>query len=108
MGYSSLTVVTASIAAVAMIVSLATSPALARGGGGHFGGGHFGSGETFTSGGFAGGGLRAGGGFHSGGRMYGGFHAHSRFLGGCNACIVNPYDQLQNPANPPYSSPYMC
>jgi hypothetical protein len=59
--------VAASFAAVAMIVSLGTSAALARGGGGGghgggFAGGHFGGG-TFLGAGAGFGGLHAGGGF---------------------------------------------
>jgi len=46
--------ITASFAALAVIVSLGTSPVLARGGGG---GGHFGGGGTFIGGG----GVHAGG-----------------------------------------------
>src|SRR5580704_16917965 len=82
--------ITASFAALTVIVSLGTSPVLARGGGG---GGHFGGGGTFIGGG----GFHAGGfggrGFHPGGRMYGGAYSHHRFYGGYNACVVNPYSQ---------------
>jgi hypothetical protein len=93
--------ITASFAALAVIVSLGTSPVLARGGGG---GGHFGGGGTFIGGGgFHAGGF-GGGGFHPGGRMYGGAYSHHRFYGGYNACVVNPYYQWPNQ----YSSPYTC
>jgi hypothetical protein len=82
--------ITASFAALAVIVSLGTSPVLARGGGG---GGHFGGGGTFIGGGgFHAGGFGRGG-FHSGGRMYGGAYSHHPFYGGYNACVVNPYNQ---------------
>jgi hypothetical protein len=107
---SKLKTVTASFAAVAMIVSLGTSAALARGGGGV--GGHFGGGAgTFLGGGagFGGshaGGFHAGGGFHPNDRIYGGIRSHNHFYGGYNTCLVNPYNQ--NSANWPYSSPYMC
>jgi len=50
--------ITAPLAALAVIVSLGSSPVLARGGGG---GGHFGGGGTFMGGGFGGGGFHAGG-----------------------------------------------
>ena len=83
--------ITASFAALAVIVSLGTSPVLARGGGG---GGHFGGGGTFIG----------GGGFHPGGRMYGGAYNHHRFYGAYNACVVNPYNQWPNQ----YSWPYTC
>src|SRR5580693_8206971 len=93
--------ITASFAALAVIVSLGTSPVLARGGGG---GGHFGGGGTFIGGG----GFHAGGfggrGFHPGGRMYGGAYNHHRFYGAYNACVVNPYNQWPNQ----YSWPYTC
>jgi hypothetical protein len=87
---STLKAVTASFAAVAMIVSLGTSPVLARGGGGHFGGGglHVGGGGHFGGGGF-----HVGGGFHRGG----GFHGHSGFYGGYSACVPNPFYQSGNP-----------
>ena len=101
--------ITASFAALAVIVFLGTSPVLGRGGGG---GGHFGGGGTLMGGGFGGGGFHAGGfggrGFHPGGRMYGGAYSHQRFYGGYNACVVNPYNQGPNPANSQYSWPYMC
>jgi hypothetical protein len=98
---SKLNVATALFATLAMIVSLGTSTALARGaGGGHGGGGHFGSEGTFVSGG-----ARSGG-FHAGG-MYSGIHS-GRFFSGYNACVTNPYNQSQNPTNPPYSSPFTC
>jgi hypothetical protein len=54
--------ITASFAALAEIVSLGSSPALASGGGGGGGGGgHFGGGGTFIGGGFGGGGFHVGG-----------------------------------------------
>jgi hypothetical protein len=92
--------ITASFAALAVIVSLGTSPVLARGGGG---GGHFGGGTFIGGGGFHAGGFGRGG-FHPGGRMYGGAYSHHRFYGGYNACVVNPYYQWPNQ----YSSPYTC
>ena len=64
-------------------------------------------GGRFGGGGFHAGGF-GGGGFHPGGRMYGGTYSHHRFYGGYNACVVNPYNQWPNPANPQYSWPYMC
>ena len=84
--------VTASFAAVAIIVSLGTSPVFARGGGGGGGGIH-------TGGGFH------GGGFHSGGAGYGGFRGDHRFYGGgynsgYNTCVVNPYYTWRNSAYP--------
>src|ERR1700719_2721353 len=90
--------ITASFATLAVIVSLGSSPVLARGGGGGGGGGgHFGGGGTVVGGGFGGGGFHAGrfggGVFHPGGRMYGGAYSHHRFYGGYNACVVNPYNQ---------------
>jgi hypothetical protein len=82
--------ITAVFAALAVIVSLGTSPVLARGVGG---GGHMGGGRTFIGGGgFHAGGFGRGG-FHPGGRMYGGAYGHHRFYGGYNACVVNPYNQ---------------
>lgn len=79
---------TALFAALAMIVSLGASTALARGGGGgHGGGGRFGGEGTFVAGGTGFSGLHAGG-------MHG-VHNH-RFYGGYSACVVNPYSQWQN------------
>jgi hypothetical protein len=102
---SKLKTLTASLAAVVMIVSLGTSAALARGGGGV--GGHFGGGAgTFLGGGAGFGGFHAGGGFHPNERMYGGIHSHRHFYGGYSACLVNSFNQGQNLANSP--SPYMC
>jgi hypothetical protein len=76
-----------------MIVSLGTSTALARGGGGgHGAGGHFGGEGTFI------GGLPRFTRLHAGG-MRGGIHSH-RFYSGYNDCVVNPYNQWQNLTNP--------
>jgi hypothetical protein len=91
---STLRAITASVTAVAMIVSLGTSPVLARGGGGgHAGGIHVG-----------GGGFHAGGGFHPGG--YAGFHGYHRgYYGGGyygGACAANPIPLLN------LVSPYWC
>jgi hypothetical protein len=92
--------VAASLAALAVIVSLGTSPVLARGGGGH--GGGFGAGGGIHVGG-GGGAFHGGGGFHPGGQMYSGYHGHNHFYGGYNACAVNPFNQLVNP-----TYPYSC
>jgi uncharacterized membrane protein len=82
---STLRAITASVAAVAMIVSVGTSSVLARGGGGHGGGG----------------GFHAGGGFHPGGHMhargyhrgyYGGGYYGGGYYGG--ACAANPIPLL--------------
>ena len=104
---SKLNSIAASLAAVAMIVSLGTSTALARGGGGHgggFGGSRFGGSErTFLGAGAGFGGFHPGGGLHPSDRMYGDVHRHDRFYGGYNACVVNPYNALQNPPSSPYS-----
>ena len=90
---STLGAITASVAAVAMIVSLGTSPVLARGGGG---GGHGGGGARVGGGGF-----HAGGGFHPGGHMYahgyhrgyyGGGYDGGGYYGG--ACAANPIPLL--------------
>lgn len=106
---------TATFAAVAMVVSLATSPVLARGGGG--GGGHGGGGGGHFGGGFGagamtlpgGGGFHEGGGFHPGGERYSNFRGDRRFYGGdYNACVVNPYTLPQSPSYDPYSWPYLC
>jgi len=87
---STLNAVTASFAAVAMIVSVGISPALARGGGG-------GGTGAFHGGGFhVGGGLHSGGGFHSDGAWSRGFHGYGGVLGGYNACMANPYNQFRN------------
>lgn len=83
----------ASFAAVGiMIVSLGTSPALARGGGGHGRGGGMAS-----PGGSA---FHTGGGFHPNG----GHHGHSHLFGSYNAC-ANPNFQ---PVNPTYPPNYSC
>ncbi len=86
---STLSAVTASFAAVAMIVSVGTSDALARGGGGGGMGAFHG-----------GGGFHSSGGFHSGGAWNGGFHRHSGYFGGYNACVLNPYNQFRNSTYP--------
>jgi hypothetical protein len=62
---SKLKSVAALFAALAVIVSLGTSDALARGGGG--GDGHFGGGFRMVGGGFHPGGFHGAGGFHPGG-----------------------------------------
>ena len=98
---STLRAITTSVAAVAMIVSVGTSPVLARGGGGHGGGVHVGGG------GFrGGGGFHAGGGFHPGGRAYargyhrgyygGGYYGGGYYGGGYygGACAANPIPLL--------------
>jgi hypothetical protein len=108
---STLKAVTASLAAVAMIVSLGASPVLARGGsggGGHggagFGAGGFGGGGHFGGDLPGGGGFHAGGGFHPGGGFYagrqmsggyygGGYYGHGRNGGYYNACVPNPYNR---------------
>ncbi len=101
---STLNAVTASFAAVAMIVSLGTSPVLARGGGGGMGAFHGGGGGM---GGFHGGGgmggFHGGGGFHSRSAWNGGFHGHRGYVGGYDACVVNPYYQWRNS-----TYPYTC
>jgi hypothetical protein len=107
---STLRAITASVAAVAMIVSVGTSPVLARGGGG----GHAG-GVRAGSGGFhGGGGFHAGGGFHPGGRTYahgyhrgyygGGYYGGGYYGGGYygGACAANPIPLLN------IVSPYWC
>jgi uncharacterized membrane protein len=95
---STLRAITASVAAVAMIVSVGTSPVLARGGGGHGGGG----------------GFQGGGGFHPGGRAYahgyhrgyygGGYYGGGYYGGGYygGACAANPIPLLN------LVSPYWC
>lgn len=92
---STLNAVTASFAAVAMIVSLGTSPVLARGGGGGMGAFHGGGGGM--------GGFHGGGGFHSRSAWNGGFHGHRGYVGGYDACMVNPYYQWRNS-----TYPYTC
>jgi hypothetical protein len=110
--------VAASLAVVALVASLGTSPVLARGGGGHgggfggggsFGGGSFGGGGIHMGGGgFGGGSFHPGGGFHPGGDYrvgggwHGGYHGDNRYYGGYDACAVNPFYLL----NPGY--PYSC
>jgi hypothetical protein len=115
--------VTASFAAVALVVSLgASSPVLARGGGGgggHGGGGFGGGGHGFSGGGHAFGGDRAGGGFggghafagggfHGGGGFHEGRGRDHRFRGNggfdeYNACVANPFYLFENP-----TYPYSC
>ena len=94
---STLRAITASVAAVAMIVSVGTSPVLARGGGGghaggvRAGGGGFHGGHTYAHGyhrGYYGGGYYGGG--YYGGGYYGG------------ACTANPIPLLN------IVSPYWC
>jgi uncharacterized membrane protein len=86
---STLRAITASVTAVAIIVSLGTFPVLARGGGrGHFGGIRVG-----------GGGFHAGGGFHPGGHMYAhgyhrGYYGGGYYGGGYDACAANPIPLL--------------
>jgi hypothetical protein len=102
---STLKGIAASIAAVALVASLGTSPVLARGGGG--GGGHgggFGGGGSFGGGGihmggggFGGGGFHPGGGYRVGGGWHGGYHGDNRYYGGYNACTNNLLDQLIYP-----------
>jgi uncharacterized membrane protein len=99
---STLQALTASFAAVAVILSLGASLTLAAPGGGLGGGGHFGGGGMFTGRGFA------GGGFHSGGSWNGGLHGYSHFESGYNACFVNPYSLTPNPSNPQNFLANMC
>jgi hypothetical protein len=106
---STLRAITASVAAVAMIVSVGTSPVLARGGGGHGGGG-----GVHVGGGHVGGGFHAGGGFHPGGHTYahgyhrgyygGGYYGGGYYGGGYygGACAANPIPLLN------IVSPYWC
>jgi hypothetical protein len=101
---STLRAITASVAAVAMIVSVGASPVLARGGGG----GHAGGVRA------GGGGFHAGGGFHPGGRTYahgyhrgyygGGYYGGGYYGGGYygGACAANPIPLLN------LVSPYWC
>jgi hypothetical protein len=84
---STLRAITASVTAVAMIVSLGTFPALARGGGGHAGGIH------------VGGGFHAGGGFHPGGHTYArgyrrGYYGGGYYGGSYDTCAANPIPLL--------------
>jgi hypothetical protein len=88
---STLRAITASVAAIAMIVSIGTSPVLARGGGG----GHAGGVRA------GGGGFHAGGGFHPGGRTYArgyhrGYYGGGYYGGGYygGACAANPIPLL--------------
>jgi hypothetical protein len=83
---STLRAITASVAAVAMIVSLGTSPVLARGGGG----GHAGGVRA------GGGGFHAGGGFHPGGHTYAHDYHRGYYGGGYygGACAANPIPLL--------------
>jgi hypothetical protein len=97
---STLRAITASVAAVAMIVSVGTSPVLARGGGGgHAGGFHVGRGGFHGGGGF-----HAGGGFHPGGRTYAHGYHRGYYGGGYygGACAANPIPLLN------IVSPYWC
>jgi hypothetical protein len=101
---STLRAITASVTAVAMVVSLGTSPVLARGGGGGHGGIHVGGGG-FHGGGFhGGGGFHAAGGFHRGG--YAGYHrgyyGGGYYGGGYYACATDPVPVLN------VVSPYWC
>ena len=82
---SALRAITASVAAVAMIVSVGTSPVLARGGGGHAGGIRVG-----------GGGFHAGGGFRPGGHTYARGYHRGYYGGGYygGACAANPIPLL--------------
>jgi hypothetical protein len=89
---STLKAVAESLAAVVLVVSLRTSPALARGGGGHGG-----AGVHFGGGGFGGGGFHPGGGYRVGGN--GGYYGHNHEYGGYNACALNPF-YLSNPGYP--------
>jgi hypothetical protein len=93
---STLKGVAASLAAVALVASLGTSPVLARGGGGH-GGGFGGGGIHMGGGGFGGGGFHPGGGYRVGGGWHGGYHGDNRYYGGYNACTNNLLDQLTYP-----------
>ena len=102
---STLRAITASVAAVAMIVSVGTSPVLARGGGGGHAGGVRAGGVGFHGGG----GFHAGGGFHPGGFHPGGHtyaHGYHRgYYGGGyygGACTANPIPLLN------IVSPYWC
>jgi hypothetical protein len=92
---STLKAVAGSLAAAVLVVSLGTSPALARGGG-HGGGG---GGVHFGGGGFGGGGFHPGGGYRVGGGGHGGYYGHNHDYGGYNACALNPF-YLSNPGYP--------
>jgi hypothetical protein len=105
---STLRAIAASIAAVAMIVSVGTSPVLARGGGG----GHGGGGGIHVGGGglHGGGGFHSGGGFHPGGHTYahdyhrgyyGGGYYGGGYYGGYG-CAANPIPLVN------VVSPYWC
>jgi hypothetical protein len=90
---STLRAITASVTAVAMIVSLGTFPVLARGGGGHFGGIRVGGGGFHAGGGFH------SGGFHPGGHMYAhgyhrGYYGGGYYGGGYDVCAANPIPLL--------------
>ena len=102
---STLRAITASVAAVAMIISVGTSPVLARGGGG----GHAGGVRAGGGGFHAGGGFHPGAGFHPSGRAYahgyhrgyyGGGYYGGDYYGG--ACAANPIPLLN------IVSPYWC
>jgi hypothetical protein len=85
--------ITASVTAVAMIVSLGTFPVLARGGGGHAGGIHVGGGGFHAGAGFH------TGGFHPSGHMYAngyhrGYYGGGYYGGGYGACAANPIPLL--------------
>jgi hypothetical protein len=82
---------TALFAIVALIVSLGTYDALARGGGGA----HMGGGFRIAGGG----GFHAGGGFHTGGSFHPGGHnyAHNYGRTGYGGYGCNPYLPLTNP-----------
>ena len=96
---STLRAITASVAAVAMIVSIGTSPVLARGGGGgHAGGFHVGGGGFHEGGGFH------AGGFHPGGHTYARGYHRGYYGGGYygGACAANPIPLVN------LVSPYWC
>ena len=96
---STLRAITASVAAIAMIVSVGTSPVLARGGGGgHAGGFHVGGGGFHEGGGFH------AGGFHPGGHTYARGYHRGYYGGGYygGACAANPIPLVN------LVSPYWC
>src|SRR3984885_15209012 len=101
---STLRAITASVAAVAMIVSVGTSPVLARGGGGgHAGGVRAGGGGFHAGGGFHPGGRAFSRGYHRGyygGGYYGGGYYGGGYYGGARA--ANPIPLLN------LVSPYWC
>jgi hypothetical protein len=100
---STLRAITASVAAVAMIVSVGTSPVLARGGGGGHAGGVRAGGGGFHGGGFHPGGRTYAHGYHRGyygGGYYGGGYYGGGYYGG--ACAANPIPLLN------LVSPYWC